>query len=34
VTITAIRKMDIDYIRAHFLPVLCQKSYYALELFY
>jgi len=26
--------MDIDYIRAHFLPVLCQKSYYALELFY
>jgi len=27
VTITAIRKMDIDYIRAHFLPILCKRGY-------
>jgi len=27
VTITAIRKMDIDYIGVHFLPILCKRGY-------
>jgi len=27
VVTAAIRKMDIDYIRAYFLPILCKRGY-------